>query len=81
MGGLKPAENLLRRKENKMPQELSRGLKGLVSTSNGDYELAQRKAEETGLSHHCFCINYFDYKYEDKSDKEKSCRWTMCNLL
>lgn len=64
-----------------MPQELSRGLKGLVSTSNGDYELAQRKAEETGLSHHCFCINYFDYKYEDKSDKEKSCRWTMCNLL
>lgn len=30
-----------------MPQELSRGLKGLVSTSNGDYELAQRKAEET----------------------------------
>ncbi|KAF2585965.1 hypothetical protein F2Q70_00035642 [Brassica cretica] len=31
-----------------MPQELLRGLKGLVSTSNGDYELAQRKAEETG---------------------------------
>ncbi|KAL0836277.1 hypothetical protein Bca101_088166 [Brassica carinata] len=30
-----------------MPQELLRGLKGLVSTSNGDYELAQRKAEET----------------------------------
>ncbi|CAH2065443.1 unnamed protein product [Thlaspi arvense] len=30
-----------------MPQELMRGLKGLVSTSNGDYELAQRKAEET----------------------------------
>ncbi|CAH8307542.1 unnamed protein product [Eruca vesicaria subsp. sativa] len=30
-----------------MPQELVRGLKGLVSTSNGDYELAQRKAEET----------------------------------
>lgn len=36
-----------------MPQELMRGLKDLVSTSNGDYELAQRKAEETGLSHHC----------------------------
>ncbi|KAL1188072.1 Kinesin-like protein KIN-14F [Cardamine amara subsp. amara] len=33
-----------------MPQELMRGLKGLVSsTSNGDYELAQRKAEETAL--------------------------------
>uniref|UniRef100_A0A1J3GH74 Kinesin KP1 n=1 Tax=Noccaea caerulescens TaxID=107243 RepID=A0A1J3GH74_NOCCA len=30
-----------------MPQELMRGLKDLVSTSNGDYELAQRKAEET----------------------------------
>ncbi|XP_023633783.1 kinesin-like protein KIN-14F [Capsella rubella] len=34
-----------------MPQEVMRGLKGLVvsSTSNGDYELAQRKAEETAL--------------------------------
>ncbi|CAA7025657.1 unnamed protein product [Microthlaspi erraticum] len=30
-----------------MPQELMRGLKDLVSTSSGDYELAQRKAEET----------------------------------
>ncbi|KAJ0240382.1 Kinesin-like protein KIN-14F [Hirschfeldia incana] len=30
-----------------MPQESLRGLKGLMSTSNGDYELAQRKAEET----------------------------------
>lgn len=64
-----------------MPQELLRGLKGLVSTSNGDYELAQRKAEETGLSHHCFFINYFHYKYEDKSDKDKkSYRWTMYAL-
>ncbi|XP_010514796.1 PREDICTED: kinesin-like protein KIN-14F [Camelina sativa] len=34
-----------------MPQEVMRGLKGLVvsSTSNGDYELAQRKAEETAV--------------------------------
>lgn len=44
-----------------MPQELMRGLKGLVvsSTSNGDYELAQRKAEETGLSHHHHSLFFF----------------------
>lgn len=43
-----------------MPQELMRGLKGLgYTTSNGDYELAQRKAEETGLSHHCLFVFVF----------------------
>lgn len=48
-----------------MPQELMRGLKGLVvsSTSNGDYELAQRKAEETGLSHHYHFFVFFFYIY------------------
>ncbi|KAL9277749.1 hypothetical protein AtEden1_Chr00c002g0322471 [Arabidopsis thaliana] len=52
-----------------MPQELMRGLKGLVvsSTSNGDYELAQRKAEETGLSHHHHCL-FFKIVFHNENE-------------